>query len=197
MTYRDRQRVTDILTAIDAIRSHLTRGDLSDGLVFDAVRMPSCKVPSTTTSPNSRRRSAAWTPVWPHPTRTPKRTDHLPGESSTTSTTRCAAIGASTKGLGRFRRPSPPQRRQLAVPGRQQLPQPGVGGTKPLNYLRPGRLGHKERSSPSRPLDQAPDPGVSPRGTQPRRSAPPLNGHSAVAVYEYNFDDPQRLIAQA
>jgi uncharacterized protein with HEPN domain len=31
--------VTDILAAIDAIRSHLTRGDLSDGLVFDAVRI--------------------------------------------------------------------------------------------------------------------------------------------------------------
>jgi uncharacterized protein with HEPN domain len=39
VTDRDRQRVTDILAAIDAIRSHLTRGDLSDGLVFDAVRI--------------------------------------------------------------------------------------------------------------------------------------------------------------
>lgn len=39
MTYRDHQRVTDILTAINAIRSHLLRGDLSDGLVFDAVRI--------------------------------------------------------------------------------------------------------------------------------------------------------------
>jgi uncharacterized protein with HEPN domain len=39
VTYRDHQRVTDILSAIDAIRSHLTRGDLSDGLVFDAVRI--------------------------------------------------------------------------------------------------------------------------------------------------------------
>lgn len=27
------------LAAIDAIRAHLTRGDLSDGLVFDAVRL--------------------------------------------------------------------------------------------------------------------------------------------------------------
>jgi uncharacterized protein with HEPN domain len=39
VTYRDRQRVTDILAAMDAIRSHLTRGDLSDGLIFDAVRI--------------------------------------------------------------------------------------------------------------------------------------------------------------
>jgi uncharacterized protein with HEPN domain len=36
---RDQQRVRDVLAAIDAIRSHLARGDLSDGLVFDAVRI--------------------------------------------------------------------------------------------------------------------------------------------------------------
>jgi uncharacterized protein with HEPN domain len=39
VTYRDRQRLDDIQAAIDAIRSHLQRGDLSDGLVFDAVRI--------------------------------------------------------------------------------------------------------------------------------------------------------------
>jgi uncharacterized protein with HEPN domain len=39
VTYRDHQRVTDILAAIDAIHSHLARGNLSDGLVFDAVRI--------------------------------------------------------------------------------------------------------------------------------------------------------------
>ena len=39
MTYRERQRLADIQAAIDAIRSHLLRGDLSDGLVFDAVRI--------------------------------------------------------------------------------------------------------------------------------------------------------------
>lgn len=39
MTRRDRERLTDVLDAIDAIRSHLDRGDLSDGLVFDAVRL--------------------------------------------------------------------------------------------------------------------------------------------------------------
>jgi uncharacterized protein with HEPN domain len=31
--------LADIQAAIDAIRSHLQRGDLSDGLVFDAVRI--------------------------------------------------------------------------------------------------------------------------------------------------------------
>ncbi len=38
-SYRDRQRLADIQAAIDAIRSHLQRGDLTDGLVFDAVRI--------------------------------------------------------------------------------------------------------------------------------------------------------------
>lgn len=36
MSHRDAQRVSDILAAIDA---HLLRGDLSDGMVFDAVRI--------------------------------------------------------------------------------------------------------------------------------------------------------------
>jgi len=36
---REQQRLRDVLAAIDAIRSHLARGDLSDGLVFDAVRI--------------------------------------------------------------------------------------------------------------------------------------------------------------
>jgi uncharacterized protein with HEPN domain len=39
LTYRERQRLADIQAAIDAIRSHLQRGGLSDGLVFDAVRI--------------------------------------------------------------------------------------------------------------------------------------------------------------
>ena len=39
MTYRDRQCLADIEAAIEAIRSHLGRGGLSDGLVFDAVRI--------------------------------------------------------------------------------------------------------------------------------------------------------------
>ena len=39
MSRHDRQRLEDILAAIDAIRAHLTRGELSDSLVFDAVRV--------------------------------------------------------------------------------------------------------------------------------------------------------------
>ena len=35
----DDERLADIVDAISAIRSHLTRGDLSDGLIFDAVRV--------------------------------------------------------------------------------------------------------------------------------------------------------------
>jgi hypothetical protein len=39
VSYRARQRLADIQAAIDAIRSHLQRGTLADGLVFDAVRI--------------------------------------------------------------------------------------------------------------------------------------------------------------
>jgi len=35
----DKQRLEDIAAAISAIAAHLKRGDLSDGLVFDAVRV--------------------------------------------------------------------------------------------------------------------------------------------------------------
>ena len=39
MTRRDIQRLRDIKVAMDAIAAHLRRGTLSDGLVFDAVRV--------------------------------------------------------------------------------------------------------------------------------------------------------------
>ena len=35
----DEERLADIVDAITAIRSHLTRGNLSDGLIFEAVRL--------------------------------------------------------------------------------------------------------------------------------------------------------------
>ncbi len=35
----DEDRLADIVDAITAISSHLARGDLSDGLIFDAVRL--------------------------------------------------------------------------------------------------------------------------------------------------------------
>jgi uncharacterized protein with HEPN domain len=39
MSYRGDDRLDDIAAAITAIRSHLERGELTDGLVFDAVRI--------------------------------------------------------------------------------------------------------------------------------------------------------------
>ena len=39
MSRHDDARLQDIAEAIAAIRSHLTRGDLHDGLVYDAVRV--------------------------------------------------------------------------------------------------------------------------------------------------------------
>ena len=39
MTRRDLQRLMDIQVALDAVAAHLRRGTLSDGLVFDAVRV--------------------------------------------------------------------------------------------------------------------------------------------------------------
>lgn len=39
MTRRDPERLQDIVEAIEAINGHVARGDLSDGLIFDAVRV--------------------------------------------------------------------------------------------------------------------------------------------------------------
>lgn len=39
MSRRDEDRLRDILASASAIDSHLSRGDLTDGLVFDAVRV--------------------------------------------------------------------------------------------------------------------------------------------------------------
>ncbi len=39
MSRRDQERLDDIQDAITAIRQHLPRGGLTDGLVFDAVRI--------------------------------------------------------------------------------------------------------------------------------------------------------------
>lgn len=39
MTRHDALRLADIVEASEAIRDHLTRGDLGDGLVYDAVRV--------------------------------------------------------------------------------------------------------------------------------------------------------------
>jgi uncharacterized protein with HEPN domain len=39
MSRHERQRLEDIVAAVNAIRTHLGRGNLSDGLAFDAVRV--------------------------------------------------------------------------------------------------------------------------------------------------------------
>jgi uncharacterized protein with HEPN domain len=39
LSRQDTARLHDIVEAIDTIRAHLTRGDLHDGLVYDAVRV--------------------------------------------------------------------------------------------------------------------------------------------------------------
>lgn len=39
MSRHDRERLEDIDAALEAITAHLRRGDLGDGLVFDAVRV--------------------------------------------------------------------------------------------------------------------------------------------------------------
>ena len=42
----DDERLSDIVDAIAAIRNHLTRGDLSNGLIFDAVRLSKANSPA-------------------------------------------------------------------------------------------------------------------------------------------------------
>lgn len=39
MSRHDASRLSDIVEAIETIRSHLGKGDLSEGLVYDAVRV--------------------------------------------------------------------------------------------------------------------------------------------------------------
>jgi len=39
VTRADRARLVDVVTAVEAIRDHLARGALDDGLIYDAVRV--------------------------------------------------------------------------------------------------------------------------------------------------------------
>lgn len=39
MSRHDTDRLSDIISAIEAIQSHLTKGDLYNGLIYDAVRV--------------------------------------------------------------------------------------------------------------------------------------------------------------
>ena len=64
MSYRDRQRLSDIQAAIDAIRSHLQRGTLDDGLAFDAVRIRLLKIGEAVKDlPDRASRHSAGDPV--------------------------------------------------------------------------------------------------------------------------------------
>jgi hypothetical protein len=63
---RDDQRLDDILAAAAAIADHLTRGELDDGLVFDAVRVRLIEIgeavkPSIPTCSCGNQPSRGWT----------------------------------------------------------------------------------------------------------------------------------------
>jgi hypothetical protein len=76
-----RQRLLDVQAALDAIDAHVGRGDLTDGLVFDAVRvrlieigvavkaLPRELLKSEPASPE--RRSPGCVTNWPTATSTP------------------------------------------------------------------------------------------------------------------------------
>jgi uncharacterized protein with HEPN domain len=65
MTRRDAERLSDILAAIDAIRAHLARGDLSDGLVYDAVRARLIEIGEAVKGIDAGVLSAAPEIAWP------------------------------------------------------------------------------------------------------------------------------------
>jgi uncharacterized protein with HEPN domain len=50
LSRQDRQRLIDIASALDAIRSHLRRGGFDDGLVFEAVRVRLIEIGEATKS---------------------------------------------------------------------------------------------------------------------------------------------------
>jgi hypothetical protein len=56
-----RQRLLDVLAALDAIDAHLDRGDLSDGLVFDAVRVRLIERPEDPPGAATRREQGSST----------------------------------------------------------------------------------------------------------------------------------------
>jgi hypothetical protein len=56
-----RQRLLDVLAALDAIDAHLDRGDLSDGLVFDAVRVRLIERPEAPLGAATRREQGSST----------------------------------------------------------------------------------------------------------------------------------------
>ena len=63
VTYRERQRLADIQAAIDAIGSHLQRGDLSDGRASDAVRIRLLEIGEAGASPGAARARTGYRPA--------------------------------------------------------------------------------------------------------------------------------------
>ena len=76
MIYRERQRLADIQAAIDAIRSHLQRGDLSDGLIFDAVRIRLLEIGEAVKALPAEMLSSQPSIPWTQITRTRDRLAH-------------------------------------------------------------------------------------------------------------------------
>ncbi len=86
MSYRDRQRLSDIQAAIDAIRSHLQRGTLADGLVFDAVRIRLLEIGEAVKALPAELLDTQPGIPWSQITR---MRDHLPTATSTRPTPSC------------------------------------------------------------------------------------------------------------
>lgn len=74
MTRRDQQWLEDIEAAWLAIRSHLTRGGLDDGLVFDAVRVRLIEIGEAVKAINPQLLDSETTVPWRQVARMP---DHL------------------------------------------------------------------------------------------------------------------------
>ncbi len=64
MTRRDEERLKDIVNAVAAIRAHLERGSLDDGLIYDAVRMRLIEIGEAAKAVTPELRSAAEGVPW-------------------------------------------------------------------------------------------------------------------------------------
>jgi uncharacterized protein with HEPN domain len=67
MTYRDKQRLDEIVAAIEAIKSHVRRRPVTDGLAFDAIRIRLIEIGEAVKAlPNhlmSRRQEIPWSEI--------------------------------------------------------------------------------------------------------------------------------------
>ena len=104
MSRRDAERFADILDAIEAIRSHLGRGDLSDGLVYDAVRARLIEIGQA--AKNIPAEVVAAEPGTPWRDIASMR-DRLAHRYSTLSTPSCRARSRTTSPTGAGRAPPP------------------------------------------------------------------------------------------